>query len=760
MLIKSVCRASFATAVLLLVATNVNAQLVAILDQGYNQLFPHRGSSKFTIQHCFSHFDEFVRGGGNAALGDNGVSLSTYRVSLCNNGQTSHTFNFNAAIHPRNFVEPFAGQQLSTSSSLDHAMEISNGVWDFNSSVFQKHVQVFGLAGNLNPSGGSPDLLQSIAQNKHNYTTDRGFNVIRALTFINDFDTNTMGAIAISSVVFSRFSNGAIRTPPLCTSSPKAGQSVVNELRRKGIAVVAGLLNNDILNSTRTWPNCLTGVINVGRTDGFTPPNDGIGIGSNGIDFYTESAVPIPFRNYTAFGNSFAAPKVAAAFSILRVNFPNSTVDQQYRALQRSSTSTYNYATVTKPRIRRSQMNSALAQLQLIIQEDIDALQDGDLNVDPSEYGLVYGGSASDSVELPIKFAAAEAKESSGSLIEVSKTGAGDIQDVVIEFKAIFNELFNGNRKFRIRLNGTVIGTVGDFSRNLETLKSFVIDRDLLASSNNRVRIEPLSSTLKWGIKDLKATVMPKIPLKFGIIDTNQYGFSEEPLPRYTSAKFVFDVPVVEVDLKLTMTGYDQDFDNETEILINGKSIGFLNLSGNDQYGSPTIFSIKKGDLIVGTNQIEVFQKKLGLLQWRKWAVRDILLSEVRPDVAISSVAITTKNVLKNRPFEVVGSVTNVGGASAAATQVRYYLSDDQTITTDDLRLTKSSLLARLNSNISQNFISSFSTSMVNTGTYFGVCVDRVSLEVNFNNNCSAGVLLEGTEPAKVVPSIMLLLED
>ncbi len=755
--------ALFAPAILFLFAIKANAQRVAIIDQGYNEVFQlqHRGRSKFTVQHCFSFADRSVRGVGQPALGDGGVHLAIFQASLCADGNPGQVFNFRAATHPRSFIEPISGQQVSTSSGFTHALEISNGVWDFNRSVFQSHVQVFGLAGDRSANSGvSPSpLIRSIAADEKNYTTNRGAHTLRALRYINANDTNTMGAVAISHVVNSRFPDGTVLTPNLCLGTP-VGQEVVDELRRKGIAVVAGLLNNDVLLSTRTWPNCINGIINVGRTDGFAPPNDGIGIGQNGIDFYTESAVPMPFRNYVAFGNSYAAPKVAAAFSILQVNYPESTVDQQYRALLRSSLGTYTYKGLTRPRIRKNQINNALSQLDLIIQEDIADREEGDLAVDRREYGVAFGGLSSDRAELVIDFSTALAKQPEGNQLTLNKTGAGDVQDVVIKFTGIFDESLNSSRQFRIRLNGAVIGEVGEFNNNQEILKSFVIDRDLLTSADNRVRIEPLSTDLKWGIKDLKATVMPKIPLTLGVLDQNQYGFSESPLRRYTSAKFTIGIPVVETDLVLTMTGYDQDIANETEIFINGNSMGFLKQSGNDKYGDPTTFIIEQEKLVVGANQIEVFQRQFTTEQRRNWAVKDILLNEVRPDIAISSLGITTKNVRKNKPFDVVGTATNIGNTRPAFARLHYYLSDDENINPDDTLLLGSTVLTGLNSNVAKGFSRSFSTQSVNTETYFGVCVDPVLLEINTTNNCSAGILLEGKEPEKLVSTIMLLLDD
>ena len=73
---------------------NVEAQTVAIFDQGYNEELSHRGKSRFGTQTCFSYEDY-------KQLKFFGDFDHTWRVSLCPNGRSQQTIIFDAATHPR-----------------------------------------------------------------------------------------------------------------------------------------------------------------------------------------------------------------------------------------------------------------------------------------------------------------------------------------------------------------------------------------------------------------------------------------------------------------------------------------------------------------------------------------------------------------------------------------------------------------------------------------------------------------------------------
>ncbi|MCB2101944.1 MAG: M10 family metallopeptidase C-terminal domain-containing protein [Rhodobacterales bacterium] len=81
-------------------------------------------------------------------------------------------------------------------------------------------------------------------------------------------------------------------------------------------------------------------------------------------------------------------------------------------------------------------------------------------------------------------------------------------------------------------------------------------------------------------------------------------------------------------DLELSLKGWDVDFADEVEVLLNGVSLGFLSVGVNEQLNGGDTFAIAAGDQITGTN-ILTFQQATNVT-W-KWGVTDILLTEVVP---------------------------------------------------------------------------------------------------------------------------------
>ena len=82
-------------------------------------------------------------------------------------------------------------------------------------------------------------------------------------------------------------------------------------------------------------------------------------------------------------------------------------------------------------------------------------------------------------------------------------------------------------------------------------------------------------------------------------------------------------------------------------------------------------------------------------------------------------------------------TVRNVGGSAAAATTVRYYRSDDATISTSDTEVGTDSVAALpASGSTSQSLVVTVPESR---GTYYyGACVDAVRDETDTTNNCSA----------------------
>ena len=89
--------------------------------------------------------------------------------------------------------------------------------------------------------------------------------------------------------------------------------------------------------------------------------------------------------------------------------------------------------------------------------------------------------------------------------------------------------------------------------------------------------------------------------------------------------------------------------------------------------------------------------------------------------------------------FTLRATVRNQGDAPAAATTLRYYRSDDATVSTNDTEVGTDAVSALSAGATSAESISLDAPSSAGT-YYYGACVDGVSGESNTDNNCSSGV--------------------
>ena len=109
------------------------------------------------------------------------------------------------------------------------------------------------------------------------------------------------------------------------------------------------------------------------------------------------------------------------------------------------------------------------------------------------------------------------------------------------------------------------------------------------------------------------------------------------------------------------------------------------------------------------------------------------------PDLVVQSPTVSDSSPNGGTSFELGVTVLNQGDEQAAATTVRYYRSNNTTITTADTEIgtdTVSSLAAG-----SQLEVSTGPTAPLDARTYYyGACVDSVPGESDTDNNCSAAV--------------------
>ena len=121
-----------------------------------------------------------------------------------------------------------------------------------------------------------------------------------------------------------------------------------------------------------------------------------------------------------------------------------------------------------------------------------------------------------------------------------------------------------------------------------------------------------------------------------------------------------------------------------------------------------------------------------------------------RPDLVVESPSVSDNPLTTGQSFTLSATVRNRGNGQSASTTLRYYRSDDSTISTTDGQVgtdTVSGLSASATSAESINL-----TAPSSAGTYYyGACVESVSDESDTNNNCSTGVLVTVGSPDPIV---------
>ena len=109
------------------------------------------------------------------------------------------------------------------------------------------------------------------------------------------------------------------------------------------------------------------------------------------------------------------------------------------------------------------------------------------------------------------------------------------------------------------------------------------------------------------------------------------------------------------------------------------------------------------------------------------------------PDLVVSSASASDTTLTAGQAFILNAKVQNQGDEPSAATTLRYYRSDDATITSDDEEVGTDAIGA-LNPSATSGVLISL-TAPTSAGTYYyGACVESVSGESDTDNNCSEAV--------------------
>ena len=125
---------------------------------------------------------------------------------------------------------------------------------------------------------------------------------------------------------------------------------------------------------------------------------------------------------------------------------------------------------------------------------------------------------------------------------------------------------------------------------------------------------------------------------------------------------------------------------------------------------------------------------------------------QTNPDLAVGSPTVSDSSPTTGATFTLSATLRNDGDGAAAATTLRYYRSNDGTITTSDTSVGTDAVGGLSAGATSPESISLTAPSSAGT-SYYGACVDTVTGESDTTNNCSSAVSVTVSAPPPPLPA-------
>ena len=220
--------------------------------------------------------------------------------------------------------------------------------------------------------------------------------------------------------------------------------------------------------------------------------------------------------------------------------------------------------------------------------------------LETGHYGLGFGG----------------ANDADG-IVTASFTGTGqDLKLTLTGFDV------DGPVETQVLLNGTSIGYFAQTPNNGTAPSQFTLLASDQLAGTNVITFANKSATWLWGLTDILLEPMAStdFSLTLGTLETGHYGngFGGASDPDgVVTAGF----QGTSQNLVLTLTGFDVDGPVETQVLLNGTSIGYFAQTPNNGT-APSQFTLLASDQLAGTNVITFANKNATWL----WGLTDILL--------------------------------------------------------------------------------------------------------------------------------------
>ena len=126
--------------------------------------------------------------------------------------------------------------------------------------------------------------------------------------------------------------------------------------------------------------------------------------------------------------------------------------------------------------------------------------------------------------------------------------------------------------------------------------------------------------------------------------------------------------------------------------------------------------------------------------------------SDPSPDLALISSSLASSSVNTDASFNFSTTLSNLGAASSASANLRYYQSMDATIDTSDTEVGNPRSIFAIDVQGEEEITINLRAPSSSGTYYYGACVDVLAEETNTSNNCSNGVMLNvSTAPDIVV---------
>ena len=175
-------------------------------------------------------------------------------------------------------------------------------------------------------------------------------------------------------------------------------------------------------------------------------------------------------------------------------------------------------------------------------------------------------------------------------------------------------------------LNGKLIDHLDPTGNNKATTQAFTLANDDLISGTNTLEFVNKNATWIWGIDQVAletAGASFDEIINVGGGSSSKYGNKWSGLTDPDgSVAFGFEVSDTSNDLNLSLNAFDVDFTDEVKIVLNGKTIDHLDLTGNNATTAQA-FTLANDDLISGTNTLEFVTQNAAWI----WGIDQVTLA-------------------------------------------------------------------------------------------------------------------------------------